>query len=63
MTPESITKQLELTLKDLQRCEKRCKRISKAVGIADNELIQYAVQQTQETLNYIKQLNEEKKDV
>lgn len=63
MTPESITKQLELTLKDLKKCDKRCQRISKACGLEDNTLIQYAVQQTQDTLNYINQLNKEKKDV
>lgn len=63
MTPESITKQLELTLKDLKKCDKRCQRISKACGLEDNTLIRYAVQQTQDTLDYIKQLQESKENV
>lgn len=56
MTPEKLTKQLELLHKELSSCDKRCKKISKACGLPDNELIQYAMEQTKDILEYIDSL-------
>lgn len=56
MTKIQLEKNLNLLMKDLQKCDKRCKRISKACGIEDNGLIEYAMQQTKEVLNYIESL-------
>lgn len=58
MTPEKLTKQLELLHKELSSCDKRCKKISKACGIEPNELISYAMQQTEDILKYIESLKE-----
>jgi hypothetical protein len=58
MTPEKLTKQLELLHSDLKRCHNRCSRISKAIGIEQNLLIQYAMDETQAVLDYIKMLKE-----
>ena len=38
MTREKLTKQLELLHKELSSCDKRCRKISKAIGIEENEL-------------------------
>lgn len=56
MNKVQLEKNLNLLMKDLQKCDKRCKRISKACGIEDNGLIEYAVQQTKEILDYIESL-------
>ncbi len=58
MTPEKLTKQLELLHRELSSCDKRCKRISKACGIEPNELISYAMEQTKQVLEYIESLKE-----
>lgn len=60
MTKEKLTKQLELLHRELSSCDKRCKRISKACGIEDNRLIEYAVKQTQDVLDYIESLKGDK---
>lgn len=62
MTKLQLEKNLNLLMKDLQKCDKRCKRISKAIGIEDNGLIEYAVKQTEDVLLYIQELKE-KEDV
>lgn len=60
MDKQKLTKQLELLHKDLISADKRCKRISKECGLPDNELIQYAMEQTREILNYIESLKDSK---
>ena len=62
MTKDKLLKQLELLHKDLQKCNNRCTKISKACGIEPNELLAYAVQQTKDVLDYIDSLKE-KQDV
>lgn len=62
MTKDKLVKQLELLHKDLQKCNNRCTKISKACGIESNELIAYAVQQTEEVLQYIESLKEKDND-
>lgn len=59
MTKDKLIRQVELLHSDLEKCNKRCKRISKECGLPDNELIQYAMEQTKEILNYIESLKEE----
>lgn len=60
MNKDQLVKQLELLHKDLQKCNNRCTKISKACGVEPNELISYAVQQTQDVLDYIESLKEER---
>lgn len=60
MTKAGLEKQINMLLKDLSSADKRCKRISKECGLPDNELIQYAAEQTKEVLEYIESLKEEK---
>lgn len=60
MNKEQLTKQLELLHKDLGKCSKRCKKISKACGLEDNHLIEYAMEQTKEVLNYIESFKDSK---
>jgi len=52
---EQLTRQLELLHKDLGKCSKRCKKISKACGLEDNHLIEYAMEQTKLVLESIKE--------
>lgn len=56
MTKVQLEKNLNLLMKDLQKCDARCRKISKAIGIEENDLISYAVQQTKEVLDYIESL-------
>ena len=60
MTKEKLRKQLEMLHKDLSSANKRCKKISKACGLEDNRLIEYAMEQTKEVLNYIESLKDSK---
>lgn len=62
MNKEKLTQQLELLHSDLKRCNNRCNRISKALGIEQNLLIQYAMDETQAVLDYIKMLKEKEND-
>lgn len=62
MQQDKIEKQLELLHSDLKRCNNRCKKISKACGIEQNTLIQYAMDETQAVLDYIKMLREKDND-
>lgn len=62
MKKAQLEKNLNLLMKDLQKCDKRCKRISKACGIEDNGLIEYAVEQTKLVLDYIESLKEKEND-
>lgn len=62
MNKVQLEKNLNLLMKDLQKCDKRCKRISKACGIEDNGLIEYAVEQTKLVLDYIESLKEKEND-
>lgn len=59
MNKEKLTRQLELLCADLEKCDRRCKRISKECGIESNELISYAVEQTKLVLEYIENLKGE----
>lgn len=58
MTKDKLTKELEFLKRDLDKCDRRCKRISKACDIPPNELISFSVQQTEEVLRYIELLKE-----
>ena len=58
MTKDKLVKELEFLKRDLDKCDRRCKRISKACDIPPNDLISYAVQQTEEVLQYIESLKE-----
>lgn len=58
MTKDKLVKELEFLKRDLDKCDRRCKRISKSCGIESNELISWAVQQTEEVLRYIQSLKE-----
>lgn len=60
MTKEKLIRQVELLHSDLEKCNKRCKRISKECGLPDNELIRYAMEQTKDILDYIDSLKESK---
>lgn len=57
-----LHKQLQLLQKDLERCDKRCQKISKVVGIENNHLFDYALEQTKLILEYIESLKEEEND-
>lgn len=59
MTKDKLVKELEFLKRDLDKCDRRCKRISKACGIESNELISWAVQQTKEVLLYIESLKQQ----
>jgi hypothetical protein len=56
MTPDKIKRQIELLCSDLERCDKRCKRISKAIGLEDNHLISWARKEAESVLEYIEEL-------
>lgn len=58
MTKDKLVKELEFLKRDLDKCDRRCKRISKACDIPPNDLISFAVQQTQDVLDYIQELKE-----
>lgn len=60
MTKVQLEKQINMLLKDLSSADKRCKKISKACGIEDFELISYATEQTRLVLEYIESLKENK---
>jgi hypothetical protein len=62
MTKDKLVKELEFLKRDLDKCDRRCKRISKACGVEPNELISYAVQQTQDVLEYIESIKEKEND-
>jgi hypothetical protein len=59
LNKEQLTRQLELLHKDLGKCSKRCKKISKACGLEDNNLIEFAMEQTKLVLDYIESLKGE----
>lgn len=56
MTPKQLEKSLNILLRDLEKCEARCQKISEVVGIENNEIIVYAVEQTRQVLEYIESL-------
>lgn len=58
MNKAQIEKQIQLLHKELCSVDKRCKRIAKACDIPQNDLISWAVQQTEEVLQYIESLKE-----
>jgi len=59
MTKIQLERQINMLMRELSSVDKRCKRISKACGIEDNGLIEYAVQQTKDVLDYIESLKGE----
>lgn len=59
MTKDKLVKELEFLKRDLDKCDRRCKRIAKACDIPPNDLISYAVQQTEEVLRYIESLKQQ----
>lgn len=63
MTKDKLVKELEFLKRDLDKCDRRCKRISKACDIPPNNLIEYAVQQTHEVLQYIESLKEKENEL
>jgi hypothetical protein len=56
MNKLQLEKEMTMLLKDLNKVDRRCKRISKACNIPDNHLFDYAVEQTKEVLEYIESL-------
>ena len=58
MTKKQLEKQINMLLKDLEKCDARCQKISKACGIEHFELISYATEQTRLVLEYIESLKE-----
>ena len=58
MNKQQLEKQMQLLHKELCSVDKRCKRISKACDIPPNDLISFAVQQTEEVIQYIESLKE-----
>lgn len=48
-----------MLMRDLNSADKRCKKISKACGLPPNSLIEYAVEQTKDILDYIESLKGE----
>lgn len=60
MTKTQITKQLEMLHRDLSSADKRAKKISKECGLPDNELINWAMQETEKVLQYIESLKGER---
>jgi len=56
---QQLEKQMQLLHKELCSVDKRCKRIAKACDIPPNDLIAYAVQQTQAVLDYIESLKQQ----
>lgn len=60
MTKQKLTKQLQMLHRDLSSADKRAKRISKECGLPDNELISWAMQETEKVLQYIESLKVEK---
>lgn len=58
MNKQQLEKQMQLLHRELCSVDKRCKRISKACDIPPNDLIIFAVQQTEEVLSYIQSLKE-----
>lgn len=62
MNKIQLEKNLTLLMKDLQKCDRRCKRISKACGLEENDLISYAVKQTEDVLKYIQELRDKENE-
>lgn len=62
MTKTQLEKNLTLLMKDLQKCDKRCRKISKACGLEENDLISYAVKQTEGVLLYIQELRQKENE-
>lgn len=56
MTKIQLERQINMLMRELSSADKRCKRISKECGLPDNELIQYAMEQTKDILDYIDSL-------
>lgn len=63
MNKAQLEKQMQLLHKELCSVDKRCKRIAKACDIQPNDIISWAVQQTEEVLRYIESLKEKENDL
>ena len=59
MNKARLEKQIQLLHKELCSVDKRCKRIAKACDIPPNDIISWAVQQTEEVLRYIEELKQQ----
>jgi len=59
VTKDKLAKELEFLKRDLDKCDRRCKRIAKACDIPPNDTISWAVQQTQDVLDYIESLKQQ----
>lgn len=59
MTKDKLAKELEFLKRDLDKCDRRCKRIAKACDIPPNDTISWALQQTQDVLDYIESLKQQ----
>jgi hypothetical protein len=58
-----LEKQMQMLHKELCSVDKRCKRIAKACDIPSNDIISWAVQQTEEVLRYIESLKEKENEL
>lgn len=47
-----------MLLRDLNSADKRCRKISKAIGLEDNHLISWAMKEAESVLEYIEGLRE-----
>lgn len=59
MDKEKLEKQLHMLVRDLNSADKRCRKISKAIGIEDNHLISWARKEAESVLLYIESLKGE----
>ena len=59
MNKAQLEKQMQMLHKELCSVDKRCKRIAKACDIPSNDIISWAVQQTEEVLQYIESLKQQ----
>lgn len=63
MNKAQLEKQMQMLHKELCSVDKRCKRIAKACDIPSNDIISWAVQQTEEVLRYIESLKEKENEL
>lgn len=56
MNKVQLEKQLHMLVKDLNSADKRCRKISKAIGLEDNHLISWARKEAESVLLYIESL-------
>lgn len=56
MTKDQVKKQLILLVKDLEKANRRCQKLSKALGIVQNTLVQESLNEVNSLIEYIESL-------